>query len=132
MFLRDNQWLRLELLLSRKSGYSAARARKSRRFIEALLWLIGNERTWHELPARFGKWNTVYVHFRRWSAANLWAELTNDLQGEEELRAVIEKISAFNVQRSLRNSYRAALGVMPAVENSPGSRWLWLVEDSAY
>ncbi|HWX01780.1 transposase [Collimonas sp.] len=130
MILQDDQWRRLEQLLSAKSGYSDTRAKNNRQFIEALLWLIGSERTWHELPARFGKWNTVYVHFRRWNAANLWGELLEDLHADDELREVIEKICAYGKQRKLRSKYRSAMSAAVAADGDSGQHWLRLVDGS--
>ena len=130
MILQDEQWRKLEQLLSAKSGYSELRAKRNRQFIEALLWLIGSERAWHELPARFGKWNTVYVHFRRWEASNLWAELMDDASGDAELHAAIKKICAYGKQRNLRNKYRSGATAALAAESDSDLHWLRLVDGS--
>jgi len=39
----------------------------NRLFIEALLWLARTGSPWRDLPAFFGNWNSVFVHFSRWS-----------------------------------------------------------------
>ena len=27
---------------------------------------------WHDVPSRYGNWNTIYRRFRRWSEAEVW------------------------------------------------------------
>ena len=36
-------------------------------FINAVLYLLENDCKWRALPECFGKWQSVYTRFRRWS-----------------------------------------------------------------
>ena len=39
---------------------------RNRVAIEGILWVMRTASPWRDLPARFGKWITVYQQFRRW------------------------------------------------------------------
>lgn len=40
--------------------------RDSRRFVETALWIVRTGSPWRDLPASFGKWNTVFKRYRDW------------------------------------------------------------------
>ena len=48
------------------------KCRNERRRIEAILWILRTGCGWRDLPRHFGRWQTVYGSFRRWSHAGLW------------------------------------------------------------
>lgn len=41
----------------------------NRRFVEAVLWIVRTGSPWHDLPAFFGNWNTVFKRYRDWAKA---------------------------------------------------------------
>lgn len=48
---------------------------KTRRFIEAVLWIWRTGAPWRDLPEAFGKWFTAYQRFRRWATAGVWRRI---------------------------------------------------------
>lgn len=38
-------------------------------FVKAALWIVRNSSPWRELPPEFGRWNSAYQRFARWSRA---------------------------------------------------------------
>ena len=49
-------------------------------FINAVLYVLENGCKWHALPERFGKWQSVYARFRRWSRSGVLKRLFAALQ----------------------------------------------------
>lgn len=87
MVLRDDQWSRIEHMLQGKPGDPGMSGRDNRLFVEAVLWVARTGSPWRDLPEEFGRWNSVYQRFARWSRAGVWhrvfRELTRDADFEE-------------------------------------------------
>ena len=66
--------------------------RNNRLFIDALLWYLSAGCTWTDLPAKFGKWNTVFMRLKRWSESGYWRELVEELADDCELCALVQQI----------------------------------------
>lgn len=50
-----------------------------RRRIEAILWVLRTGVGWRDLPADFGRWQTVYSSFRAWTRSGLWQAILRAL-----------------------------------------------------
>jgi transposase len=72
LWLRGDQWARIEGLLPGKVGDRGRSAVDNHRFVEAVLWIARTGAPWRDLPTAFGKWNSVYVRFRRWAKGGVW------------------------------------------------------------
>jgi len=70
--LRDDQWNRIEPLLSGKAGDRGATGNNNRLFIEAILWICRTGTPWRDMPAYFGNWHTLFTRYNRWSKAGRW------------------------------------------------------------
>jgi transposase len=78
--LTDEQWERIKNLLPGKEDDPGVTAVDNRRFVDAVLWIVRTGAPWRDLPERFGKWNSVYVRFNRWSDKGIWREVFEALQ----------------------------------------------------
>lgn len=65
MWLRDDQFERIEALLPGKVSDPGCTAANNRLFVEAALWIARTGSPWRDLPAEFGPWNSVYQRFAR-------------------------------------------------------------------
>ncbi|MFC8695572.1 IS5 family transposase [Streptomyces parvus] len=72
--LTDEEWARLKPHLP-KTGQRGGRWANHRRIINGVLYRIRTGVPWRDLPARFGKWKTVYERHRRWSADGRWDKI---------------------------------------------------------
>jgi transposase len=75
MMLRDDQYERIALLLPGKAGDRGRTAADNRLFVEAVLWTARTGAPWRDLPPEFGRWNSVYVRFARWSRNGIWHDV---------------------------------------------------------
>ena len=73
--LRHDQWRKIERYLNEKPGFYVGKPGNCRRFIEGVLWLLRSGAQWRLLPKRYGKWNSVYKRFDRWSEKGVWQDL---------------------------------------------------------
>lgn len=78
--LTDEQFERLEPLLSGKPGDPGRNAADNRLFLDAVLWIARTGAPWADLPERFGKHDTVYQRFNRWAKLGRWEAIFEVLQ----------------------------------------------------
>lgn len=73
--LRDDQWEKLEPLLSGKKGDPGATARNNRLFVEAVLYRYRTGIPWRDLPEKFGDFRVIHTRFSRWSQKGIWQKI---------------------------------------------------------
>ncbi len=78
--ITDEQWERIKDMLPGKASDAGRTAEDNRRFINAVLWIARSGAPWRDLPERFGKWNTVFTRFNRWSKKGIWQKVFTALQ----------------------------------------------------
>lgn len=87
--LTDAQWQRIEPHLPGKVGDPGRTACDNRLFVNAVLYVLKTGIPWDDLPARFGKPNTVWKRYDRWCASGVWERVGRalgdaDLTGEHD------------------------------------------------
>jgi transposase len=70
-----------------------------RLFLEAVLWIARTDCPWRDLPAEFGKWNTVFKRFRDWVKADVFERIFGALSGEPDLEHVMVDGTIVKVHR---------------------------------
>jgi putative transposase len=71
---------RIQPLLSGKPGDPGRNADDNRAFINGVLWIARTGSPWEDLPERYGKSNTVFQRFNRWSKKGRWEAIFEALQ----------------------------------------------------
>ena len=87
--LRDDQWRKIKHLLPGKKGDPGVTAKNNRRFVDAVLWIARTGAHWRELPEEFGKWNSVFQRYNRWSAKGVWESLFKALADDPDFEFVM-------------------------------------------
>ena len=78
--ISDENWQRIKHLLPGKQGDPGRTAHDNRLFINAVLWIARTGAPWPDLPERFGKHNSVFQRFNRWSKNGTWQHIFEELQ----------------------------------------------------
>ena len=89
LVLSDTQWKRIEKLCVGKPEDPGGTGADNRMFIEAVLWIARTGSPWRDLPAAFGKWNSVFVRFNRWSEAGVWHRIFATLSDDPDFEYLI-------------------------------------------
>ena len=75
--LREDQWDRIEQLLSGKASDVGVTARDNRRFVGAVLYRYRAGIPWRDLPERFGDFRVIHTRHMRWSRKGVWERVFN-------------------------------------------------------
>ena len=86
ILLTDKQWERIAPLLPSQSGHNGRPyIQDHRSTVEGILWIARTGAPWRDLPARYGKWITVYQRFRRWTQAGVFQAIFEAITVECDL-----------------------------------------------
>lgn len=77
--LSDAEWELIGPLLPSERGRWARPAGDIRRFLNGMLHVLRVGCPWRDMHERYGKWNSVYVRFRRWAEQGVWDALLQTL-----------------------------------------------------
>ena len=77
--LSDAEWDLIGPLLPPERGRWARPAGDNRRFLNGMLHVLRVRCPWRDMHERYGKWNSVYVRFRRWAEQGVWDDLLQTL-----------------------------------------------------
>lgn len=73
--LTDAEWELIGPLLPSERGRWARPAQDNRCFLNGMLHVLRVGCPWRDMHERYGKWNSVYVRFRRWAEQGVWDAL---------------------------------------------------------
>lgn len=124
--LNDDQWKRIAPLMRGKVGDRGRSGGNNREFIEAVLWIARTGSPWRDLPSEFGRWNSIYVRFTRWSDKDVWqtifAVLRQDADFEEvfiDSTVIRAHQHAAGAAKKRGSKHLAALEVGSALKSTP-------------
>ncbi|ARS29443.1 IS5 family transposase [Sphingomonas sp. KC8] len=70
--LTDEEWAVIAGLLPSERGRKSRPAHDNRRYLNGMLHVLRVGCPWRDMHERYGKWNSVYVRFRRWAEQGIW------------------------------------------------------------
>jgi len=74
--LTDEEWYIVEGLLPAERGRKSRAAQDNRRYLNGMLYVLRVGCPWRDMHEQYGKWNSVYVRFRRWAEQDVWDALS--------------------------------------------------------
>ncbi|GBQ07086.1 transposase [Saccharibacter floricola] len=77
--LTDAEWAIMGDLLPPEHGRWSRPAHDNRLFLNGMLYVLRVGCPWRDMYERYGKWNSVYVRFRRWAEREVWDALLDTL-----------------------------------------------------
>ncbi len=61
--MSDEEWATYKPFVTCSTGRPG---KTHRRVLDGIFWMARTGSGWRDLPAEFGKWNSVWKQFRRW------------------------------------------------------------------
>lgn len=107
--ISDNEWDKIKDLLPGKTSDRGHTAKDNRLFINAVMHVAKTGVAWRDLPERFGKWNSVYVRFRRWAKKEVWQQVFAKLS-DKELKTLLIDSTAVRVHKHGAGALKKAVG----------------------
>ena len=102
----EKEWAIIGPLLPAERGRWARPAQDNRRFLEGMLWIARTGSQWRQLPDEYGKWNSVFRRFRRWTELGVFDALV------ESLSELVERErSADMVDTTIVRAHHCAVGL---------------------
>ncbi len=99
--LSENEWQILENLVRSGKSLRGRPPKQHRQIFDAVFWIASCDVPWRSLPERFGKWNTVYRQFKRWSEADLWNRVLDELESNPDVAEVSQNLK-HNILATIR------------------------------
>lgn len=120
--LTDEQWAVVEPLIPRSKARTGRPPRDRRLLLNGLFWILCTGAPWRDLPERFGPWQTVYDHFRKWRKSGVFARILEALQIKLDDQGLIDW-ELWCVDGAIVRASRAAAGADKKVSSdTPMSR----------
>ena len=102
----DEEWAIIGPLLPPERGRWARPAQDNRRYFEGMLWIARTGSQWRHLPDEYGKWNSVFRRFRRWTQLGVFDALVESLS-----ELVDRERSADMVDSTIVRAHHCAAGL---------------------
>lgn len=87
--LTDEQWQKILPVLKSFPEIRLGAGRDCRRFLDAVLWITRSGSQWRLLPKGYGKWNSVFKRFDRWSELGIFDKLFEHFSGDRDLEYLL-------------------------------------------
>ena len=78
--LDDARWALIEPYLPDATPRRGGRWADHRKVVDGIRWRTRTGAPWRDLPAVYGRWQTVYGRHRRWSGDGTWAAVLDGLR----------------------------------------------------
>jgi transposase len=79
--LTDKQWEKLKPLLPPQKPPTGRPGNDLRMILNGILWIEANpNKSWRQLPKRYGPWSTVANRYYRWRKSGVWERFDSAIE----------------------------------------------------
>jgi len=110
--MTDEEWAIFAPLLTAPSSRGGRPPKNHRHRLDGILWICRTGAPWRDLPAAFGKWNSVWKQFRRWCESGVWDLLLQALADNVGAQDMLQMIDSTIVR-----AHRCAAGEKTEEQN---------------
>jgi len=104
--LSDAEWEIVGALLPTERGRGCRPAQDNRRYFEGMMWIARTGAQWRRLPDEYGKWNSVFRRYRRWTTTGVFDAML------ETLAEVVERDGrADMIDSTVVRAHHCAVGI---------------------
>lgn len=121
LVLTDAQWAKMEPHCLGKVSDPGRSGRNTRLFLEAVLWKARTGCPWRDLPAAFGKWNTVFQRFNDWSKAGVFERIFNAVADDPDMEYAMVDATIVPVHRHGHGA-KGGLKIRPSANRRAAGR----------
>lgn len=120
--LTDEAFERIERLLPKQGD--GGQWKDHRTVLNGMFWILNSGAQWRDMPERYGKWQTVYDRYRRWTREGLFDRILHRLHIELDDDGRIDW-DVFDVDGSNIRAHQSAAGAAKkgADEDSETTPW---------
>jgi transposase len=99
LILTDAQWAKMQPHCLGKASDPGRTGGDGRLFLAAVLWIARTGSPWRDLPASFGKWNSVFKRFRDWVKAGAFARIFAAVSDDPDMEYAMVDATIVKVHR---------------------------------
>ncbi len=110
--MTDEEWAIFAPLLTMPSSRGGRPPKNHRHRLDGILWIGRTGALWRDLPAAFGKWNSVWKQFRRWCESGVWDLLLQTLADSGGAPDMLQMINS-----TIIRAHRCAAGKKTEEQN---------------
>jgi len=77
------------LFLSEQDDIYVQSKRKTKKFLEVIVWMAKSGAPWRMLPCEYGKWNSVFKRFSDWAKKKIWERMLTHFAQDADLEYVM-------------------------------------------
>jgi putative transposase len=87
--ISETAWAKLYGYLVEFPRIHTGNEEKTRRFVEAVFWIVRSGSQWRLLAKEYGNWNVVYQRFADWAEQGVWYKMLYYFANEPDMEYIM-------------------------------------------